>query len=552
MKKNPIGVDDFKVLVTECYYVDKTRLIEEIINKGSQKIYLFNRPRRFGKSAIISMLYNFFANREDNKHLFNDLYIGKTEYFKYCNGYPTIYINNKDFEVDTFEEMVDRFAYLISKLYLEHQYLLESHLLAEVEKEDFKNIINRKANNTILESALLNLSHYLNRYYNSKVVVLIDEYDSPLTSSYEYGFFDKASRFFKSVYSQLLKGNYSIYFAVLTGVLKVSKINLFSGLNNLMVDNGITTYFDEYFGFTYRETKELLEYFNAGSYYDQIIDWYGGYNFAKKVTNPWSTLSFLFADNVIKLYWSKTSSNDLLDLFYNHINQSDALNFFSSLINDEKINIQIDENYNYEDMDDINTLSNFLVSTGYLSCESTKLDSAFVYIPNLEIKELFKVEVFNRFKKATKIENSLISDLKYNLIHQNDDKVANNISDVLKSVISYYEFNREEDYQIFMGTLSALLFNECNVQREMPSGDGRCDILITPKKGYNFGAIIEIKHLSNRISIDRLKNTAEAALNQIIKRNYLDNPLLKNVPNIYIYGVAFYKKNVKVVSKKIK
>lgn len=552
MKNNPVGVDDFKVLISECYYVDKTKLIEEILNKGSQKSYLFTRPRRFGKSAIISMLYNFFNINDDTKALFKDLYIAKTPYYAECNSYPVIYINNKDFEVPTYEEMVTRFTYIVSKLYLEHKYLLDSPLLEDIEKKDYLDIINRKADTTLLESSLMNLSHYLNIYHHRKVVVLIDEYDSPLTSSYEYGFFDKASRFFKSVYSQLLKSNYSLFFSILTGVLKISKINLFSGLNNLVVDNGVTTYFDEYFGFTYQETKALLKYFRAEEHYEELIKWYGGYHFAKPVTNPWSILSFLLSNNTIRSYWSKTSSNNLLDTFFGHIDESEALPLFSSLINDEKVNITIDENYNYEDLTDINTLSNFLVATGYLTSDNRINDNALVYIPNQEIRELFKTEILERYKRTTKIDKSLISELKYNIVHQNDESIADNLSLILKSVITYYEFNNEQYYQVFMGVLTALLFDDCIVQRELPVGEGRCDIVLIPKNNNSFGAVIEIKYLSNRLSEERLKKTAEVALNQIIKKGYHNSPMLNKASSIYIYGLAFYKKNVQVVSKKIK
>ena len=181
---NPIGVDDFKVLVSECYYVDKSKLIEEIISKGSQKSYLFTRPRRFGKSAVISMLYNFFNINDDTKELFNDLYIAKTPYMMHINSYPVIYINNKDFDVSTYSDMVKKFEHIVSSIYLEHRYLLDGNILADIEKQDYLAVMNRQADITLLESSLMKLSHYLNRYHHRKVVVLIDEYDSPLTSSY--------------------------------------------------------------------------------------------------------------------------------------------------------------------------------------------------------------------------------------------------------------------------------------------------------------------------------------------------------------------------------
>lgn len=551
-KSNPIGVDDFKVLVSECYYVDKSKLIEEIISKGSQKSYLFTRPRRFGKSAVISMLYNFFNINDDTKELFKDLYIAKTPYMMHINSYPVIYINNKDFDVSTYSDMVKKFEHIVSSIYLEHRYLLEGDLLADIEKQDYLAVMNRQADITLLESSLMKLSHYLNRYHHRKVVVLIDEYDSPLTSSYEYGFFTEASRFFKSVYSQLLKSNYSLFFSILTGVLKVSKINLFSGLNNLVVDNGVVTYFDEYFGFTYPETKALLRYYDSEEYYDEVISWYGGYKFACEVVNPWSTLSFLLSKNIFRLYWSKTSSNNLLETFFNNIDQDEATEYFSSLINGKTIDISISENYNYDEMKDINSLSNFLISTGYLTCSSNNNIETQAYIPNREIKELFKIEILQRYRRTIKIDNSLINDLKYNLVNQNDEKAANNISELLKSVITYYEFNNEQYYQVFMGVLTALLFDECSVSREESTGEGRCDIMLVPKKGYNFGAIIELKYNSSKISKERLKQSANVALNQIIKKDYINSPLFDKESSIYIYGVAFYKKNVQVVSEKLR
>lgn len=551
-RKNPLGVDDFRLLSTEYYYCDKTRLIEDIVNKGPGKVYLFNRPRRFGKSAVLSMLSYFFDNRHDNRDLFRRLYIGSSPCVDECGKYPVVHINTKDFEVSSEAEMYARFGSIVQKLYREYDLLLMSPNLKEEEKKNFAAIALGTASKNELSSALADLTGYLYRHYHAKVVVLIDEYDAPLMNAFENGFFPEATRFFKNTYSQLLKSNEAIQFAVLTGVLKVSKINLFSGLNNLIVDNGITTFFDEYFGFTEAETRALLRYFKAEDQYDDVLSWYGGYRFSKTVVNPWSVLSFLDAGRIYRPYWNKTGGNRLFDHFFSSVSFEEAADDILALVQGGAVYCAVNENYDFEELNDLQTLLNYMLSTGYLTPLSYDGINAYLQIPNKEVVSVFQSEVLAKYQRRFKTSNRFITDLRLAFINGDEDKVRYLLGELLKMVVTVFDFSKEEPYQVFVAVLGVFLFDECKVQREAFVGEGRCDIILYPREGKNFGAVVEIKHEKTNLSQTRLDASALNAIKQIENRRYGETPLLNEAKTLHYYGLSFYKQRVGFAFKKIR
>lgn len=553
MLLNPISKDNFKEIVTNCYYVDKTNLINEILDKGDQGIYLMLRPRRFGKSVIVSMLEYFFDIQKKDDDIFKGLEIAKSKYYYERNTYPTIRLSFKDLEKVDYHSLIITFKEIISSLYIRHKYLLDSDVLEPIEKTYVSNMIN-KCGDDELSSSIRKLSEFLYRYHQKKVVILIDEYDTPIISSTEKDFYDKALLLFKNIYSEGLKDNPNIKFAFLTGVLKVSKDYLFSGLNNLLVDDGYTTYFNEYFGFDYQESRAILDYFNLGKYYDEVVDWYGGYTYHRKdLVNPWSILSFIATGGEFRPYWSKTSSNTALSYLFSNVtsNLSDSL---SRLLNREKLFVKLYINYSpFDEEEDINVALNLLISSGYLTAtEGEDVFEGLAHIPNKEIGYVFRNEIISNYQLMSKDNNNIVDKLRVALLTGKQEEIALLIEKFITFSLSYFEFNDEKSYQIIVSTLSAILFGNHLVRMEDTLGEGRCDISITPIKENSFGSIIEIKYVSSKISEARLQKTAEVAVKQIKNKEYYQSLVRTSAYPIIIYGFAFMKKKVKIASERIR
>ena len=313
MKRLAIGVSDFKKIIEgDFYYFDKTKFIEEIIKDGSE-VKLFARPRRFGKTLNMSMLKYFFdiENKEENKKIFKDLYIEKTEAFKEQGQYPVIFLSLKDLKASTWEEMEEKITIILSELFSEYNYLINE--LVETDSDKFKKIINENANLSNLGRSLKFLTKILYEKYNKKVVVLIDEYDSPLVSAYINGYYEKAKDFFKTFYSTVLKDNSYLQMGVLTGIIRVIKAGIFSDLNNLSTYTILSDVYTDSYGLTEEEVERSLKYYGIEQEISNVKDWYDGYKFGdSEVYNPWSILNFLQYKE-LRAYWVDTSGNDLIN-----------------------------------------------------------------------------------------------------------------------------------------------------------------------------------------------------------------------------------------------
>ena len=390
--KLPVGISDFKdVIENNYYYFDKTKFIENILEDGS-KVKLFTRPRRFGKTLNISMLKYFFnvKNKYENKKLFENLEISKSEYFEKQGNYPVISISFRNYEKENWENGFKAIKGIVKRLYSDYKFLTEK--MDEIEIEEF-NSVRRGLDSVEWEASLINLSKYLYEYYGKKVVVLIDEYDQPIIDSYVKGYYDKAISFFKSFYGLVLKDNEYLEMGVMTGILRVAKENIFSGLNNLEVHTILDSEFTEYFGVMENEVENSLKDFELEYELDDVQKWYNGYLFGnRKVYNPWSIINFLKRGK-LKPYWVNTSGNGLIKLYLQKL-KNEIFEDFSKLLNKESIFKRINDNMTFGNLEANfeKNIWNLFFHSGYLTLaeeyEENK-EETYLKIPNEEILKMF-------------------------------------------------------------------------------------------------------------------------------------------------------------------
>lgn len=542
MKIVPTGIENFKELIDkDAYYVDKTNLIREILR---EKVVLYTRPRRFGKTLNMSMLHYFFSNKEkENAYLFKELNISKDkEALKHQNQYPVIFISLKDMKKNSLEKQLIKFKEVISfcsKKYLE---LLESPFLIDSEKELFKKYVDGISNEDELESSLLNISYYLNKHYHQKVIILIDEYDVPLQAAYQGDYYEEMVEFLRGVFSSSLKTNDALEKGIMTGCLRISKESIFTGLNNFTAYSILDSISNEFFGFTEKEVKQLLDDYDLDNSIDEVKEWYDGYLFGNlEIYNPWSTLSYVkhkVVDTSYKpcSFWANTSGNDLV-VKYIQTGDKSLRNEFELLMNGQALDKNIKPELTYREMDNINNIYSFLLLTGYLKAiEKTNDNQYKLIIPNREVYEIYKESFMSYFKDYTSARKN---ELYLELVNGNAKKVNLLLNDILLRSISYFD-NQESFYHGFL----VGLLNDYEIISNRESGNGRFDICILPETILDTVIIIECKH---SISEDNLKEDAHDGVNQIISQKYLEEKRFKKYGNTVGYGISFYKKQCFVV-----
>lgn len=540
-KKIPIGISNFKVLRENgYYYFDKTKFIESIIEEFG-KSFLFTRPRRFGKTLNMSMLKYFFdiVNAEENRNLFKDLYIEKTDIFRCQGQYPVIYISLKDLKLDSFEEMIEELKNLIAELYEEHLDTLEN--LSSFNRDIFNNILTRNTNMVELRNSLKFLSKILKDYYGKNIILIIDEYDTPIVSAYEYGYYEEAITFFRPFLSSVLKDNEYLQMGVMTGILRVAKEGIFSGLNNLSVYTILDNDYSEFFGLTEMEVEKSLIDYQMDYRMDDVKEWYDGYKFGdSEIYNPWSILNFL-SSKKLESYWINTSDNYLIKKILN--NSDDILiEELRELFNYQFLEKSIDKSSNMVDLRNKKEIWQLLLFSGYVTIEKkteTTPDSYSLKIVNKEVHNFFK----KTFVDSYLADESLFTKMMISLFEKNLEAFEKFLQKILLLSFSYYDGAKEEKFyhNLILGMI-LYLDRRYKVCSNKEIGLGRYDIVLEPKHRKDTAYIFEFKVAKTS---EELEDKAKEALEQIRKKKY-DVDLKEKGYNILYVGMAFCGKEVKV------
>ena len=539
MKKGiGIGIEDFKKIIEEdCYYFDKTNYIEELL-KDRTEIKLFTRPRRFGKTLNMTTLKYFFdvKNAEENRKLFKDLYIEKSEYFKEQGQYPVIFITMKDLKKNTWEQMYFAAKSLISNLYNEFEYIREK--LNEKDLIEFEKIWFKKEDGDY-DNSLRLLSEYLYNYYQKKVVLLIDEYDNPLVVANQNGYYKEAINFYRNLYSSALKTNSNLKMGVLTGIVQVAKEGIFSGLNNVITYNILKDKFETFFGLSEEEVEEALKYFEMTYEIEEVKRWYDGYKFGNsEVYNPWSIINYL-SDRGLQAYWVNTSDNALI---YDNLKNStvDVFNNLQTLFEGKEIKKEISPFFTFEELSKFDGIWQLMVYNGYLKI-SKKLsnDEYMIKIPNYEIQTFFKKGFIDKFLVSGNYFNPMMDALLDGDIEEFERRLQN----IFLVNTSFYDLKGEKVYHsLFLGML-IWLRDKYEVKSNGERGHGRYDAMLVPLDKIKPAYLFEFKVSK---TIKGLNAKAEEALTQIKEKQYDAGLKELGISKVYRIGIAFKGKNVKV------
>ena len=547
-KAVPVGIEDFERIINEdYYYVDKTMLIEELlINRAP--VTLFTRPRRFGKTLNMSMIKSFFdvKNKEENKKLFENLKISNSEYMSEQGKYPVIFISLKDLKGNSWEENFILIKKYIKNIYMEFYNLKDK--LNPIFKNDFEKIVMEKEDADWLY-ALKNLSNYLYEYYGEKAIILIDEYDAPIINAFDKGYYNEAVNFFQTFYSSALKTNNSLKYGILTGITRIIKEGIFSGLNNLKVDTILNKKYSEYFGLLESEVVEMLDYFGMKYKIEEVKEWYNGYIFGEReVYNPWSIVNYI--DNrEIKAYWANVSGNTLLENMLNHAGES-VYEDLKRFTDGESIEKYISDGTTIKSLlSNDDEIWQLLLYSGYLTKDEKqeKESDSNVYnlkIPNKEIRKYFGNMFLNRFFGTEVKTNILIKALEGGDIK----KFEETLGEIMINMLSHFDLDKEMEkiYQVFMIGLVGFLMGKYEIISNDESGYGRYDLAMIPIKSNEKAYLMEFKISKTKKGMEE---SAEKALKQIDEKKYDTKLRARGIKNILKIGIAFYGKEVKVVFK---
>ena len=555
LKKLPVPIGDtiFREVCVNNYYVDKTLLIKDIIDEGA-KVILFTRPRRFGKSLNMDMLKTFFEKtEEDTSSFFQDKKIwqqGK-DYINKQGQYPVIFISLKDIKADKWETALEILKSVVADEYIRHPELETSALVAKTDVAFYKRIINHNASTVDYMRSMQVLSRMLCAHYTKKPVIIIDEYDTPIQEGYINSYYSEAISFIRNFFSTALKDNQYLAFSVLTGILRIAKESIFSGLNNIRVYSVLDKKYSDYFGFTGEEVKAICCYYDVPEKLTEIKEWYDGYRFGDMdIFNPWSVLSYF--DNQCQAipFWSQTSANSVIHEVINNLSSA-GINNLKNILAGVPVESTIRTDIIYPSLKAPQTnILGFLLMTGYLKATETKIDEDGAYvckleIPNKEIKSIYRQEIL-----CIAVESAgedIVGNLKKSLLSKDVELLKQTLGKFLLNTISYYDGLKENYYHGLILGMSVIFGSSYYPLSNRESGEGRYDIQLTPLEKNMPGIIIEIKAADKAYPED-LRKLAEVALKQINVKKYDTELLCKGTEIIYKYGIAFKGKHVEVVS----
>lgn len=554
-RKLPIGIENFEQIIKDdFYYVDKTGLISELLRNWGM-VNLFTRPRRFGKSLNMSMLEHFFSV-EGDKSIFDGLKISKDKKLceEYMGKHPVISISLKGINAASYEAAFELTVKTIKGAVQKAGFLKMSDKLGEDEKKEYRAILDENMSEATLFWSLKNLSELLEKHYETKVILLIDEYDVPLAKAFENGYYDKMVFLIRNLLEQTLKTNNSLKFAVMTGCMRISKENIFTGLNNLKVLSITDEHFDEYFGFTDEDVKEMLRYYDREDHYEEMRNWYDGYRFGSTdVYCPWDVLNHCdkikenaaaFPEN----YWVHTSSNEAVKKIIQMSGNITTKREIERLLAGEEIVKEIRQELTYQEMyQSVENIWSLLFMTGYLT-QRQRLDASHykLAIPNLEVRDIFKTQIMEYFKEGVAKDGDTLKQLCDALKGGDAEKVERLFEGYLKKTISirdtFVEKSLKENFYhgILLGILGVK--EDWGVFSNRETGDGYSDIMIETEDS-EMGIIIEIKYAGD----GNLLNACEKALKQVEETKYEETLLENGVEKILKYGIACYMKHCKVM-----
>lgn len=546
----PIGASNYKLVSTEYYYVDKTLLIKELLDERAV-ITLFTRPRRFGKTLNMDMLRTFFEKTpEDTSKYFKDKKIWQAgeKYTSQQGKYPVIFLSLKDANKDNWQDLYSRLKATITDEFLRHKELKKSTRLSNT--AFYEKIIAGTGNITDYATSLLRLSQMLHEHYRQQPIIIIDEYDTPIQAGYINGFYEQTIQFIRDLFSSALKDNPHIAFGFLTGILRVAKESIFSGLNNINVNSLLERRYSDYFGFTTEEVQAMATYYQADDKMSELQEWYDGYKFGNtEIYNPWSVLKYFNNYCEAEPYWVQTSANSTIREIIKGLDSSTCENL-RALLNGITINSVIETNIIYPKLKDNQTIIfGFLLMTGYLKAVQTRRINGVSFcelaIPNKEIRTVYNNEIIALL--ADNIDNGIINQLQQYLITKNSSALQQTLRKFLLETVSYYDTLKENYYQGLLLGMTGLFTNTYYVSSNRESGEGRYDIQLQPKTAAMPGIIIEIKAAKDATE-EQLKALAANALTQIESKHYDTELMAHGITTIYKYGIAFSGKKVEIAT----
>lgn len=554
LMKLAIGIDDFKKVIEEDYlFVDKSLFIKDILDDSSEVI-LITRPRRFGKTLNMSMLKYYLDIREDYSPLFPGLLIDQhqEEYHQHRNAHPVIFLSLKRVKLEGFEKNYAAIQSLIKDLYLEHKYLLKSNHLEPSEKKVYQQLIDREASEVDLQDALAKLSVFLHRHHGMKAVILIDEYDTPIQAGYLNNHMDEMVTFMRAFLGNALKGNLSLEKAVLTGILRVSKENLFSGLNNIEVYTVLRREYGQYFGFTEPEVNDLLRDADLSEHAENIKGWYNGYNIGgKTIYNPWSLINCLKQKGLTKPYWVNTSDNALINEQLRRSTADRKLKV-EQLLNQGSLDVEINENVVFGDLrKNEQSLWSLLLLSGYLTADNVnwtaELATCNVRLPNKEIAGLFNLMVKDWFTAA--IDTNAYETFLESLVNGDLERFKNLLTSYVLETTSYFDLTDntpEQVYHMFILGMLVGLRGRYQVHSNRETGLGRSDVILMPHDKNENGIVIEFKSINKDSDQAAIDKEMQTALKQIQTHEYHTTLQQAGIKNILCYGIVFAGKRVAI------
>lgn len=547
MRPIAIGVSDFRnIIANNCFYVDKTKFIEELVNDMTA-VHLITRPRRFGKTLNLSMLKYFYdiEGNTENRKLFDELYISNSLAMSEQGKYPVIFLSFKDVKADSSLEMMENIAILMKNLYDKFEYIREK--LNQSNLMEFDEIWLKK-DNANLRGALLNLCSYLKEYYNQDVILLIDEYDTPMVSAYEHGYYDEIKMFFTTLYGSALKENPALKKAVLTGIMRISKENIFSGLNNVKVNSILEDDFAEYFGITEKEVEKSLIEYGLEERLPEVQKWYNGYIFGGvRVYNPFSITNFLDRKKIMP-YWVNTSSNTLINKVLKEASSS-IFEELSKLFQRKTINKTIDVYSNFNELKNTEQIWYLLTNAGYLTpVEEIDFGKYSIRIPNEEVHYFFERDFIRNFLGSV---DNFDRTLSY-LLEGDFDNFTYELENIMLNSVSCFDFNsnsKESHYHVFILGMLLGLRRRYYIHSNREGGRGRYDLVVEPMDKSKNGLVIEFKVAKEK---EELEKASEEALAQIEEKRYYEGLRDRGVERIILVGISFYQRDFKLQGKIIK